>query len=231
MRSLFLIPARGGSKGIPNKNLKPFCGESLVSRSVKQALQCASPDDTVFVSTDSPLIREEAEGAGAKVDFLRPPHLATDTASTHSVIIHVLEEFKKRGMEFDRVVLLQPTSPFRKIDDIKATMKVWNPSIDMAVSVNISKANPYFNLFEQDKDGYLKLSKGSGEFSRRQDSPKVWEYNGAVYVITTSSVLESPMSRFRKILPYEMPVSRSIDLDSPEDWTLAELIYQQTEKK
>ena len=226
MKTLWLIPARGGSKGIPNKNIKPFCGESLVSRAVKQALQCAGAYDTVFVSTDSADISKEAEKNGVEIPFLRPDELASDKAGTYPVILHSLSEFNERGKEFDRIILLQPTSPFRTIADIKGAVSLWTPDIDMVVSVVNSKSNPYFNLFETDKNGFLKLSKGNGEYARRQDAPKVWEYNGAVYVMSVKSLLKGPMSGFEKIVPYEMLASRSIDLDTPEDWAIAELLFQ-----
>ena len=224
--TLWLIPARGGSKGIPDKNLKPFCGKSLVGRAVKQALECADNKDTVFVSTDSKKIKMEAESNGCKVPFMRPAELASDTASSYSVIIHAINEFKKSGTNFEKVVLLQPTSPFRIIEDIKGALLLWRPDYDMVVSVNQSKANPYFNLFEKDSEGFLKISKGNGDFTRRQEVPPVWEYNGAVYVMTVKSLLKGPMSEFRKIVPYEMPASRGIDLDTPQDWEIAEMIFQ-----
>lgn len=228
MNTLWLIPARGGSKGIPNKNLKPFCGLSLVARSVKQAMNCAAEQDTIFVSTDSTHIKDEAEKHGIEIPFLRPDEFSQDTSSTYSVILHVLEEFKKRGREFDRVVLLQPTSPFREEKDILGAIKIWEPDIDMVVSVNNSNSNPYYNLFETDSEGFLKISKGDGHYTRRQDAPSVWQYNGAVYVMTVRSLLKSTMGDFSRILPFEMPSSRSMDLDTPEDWVIAELIYQQT---
>lgn len=225
MSTLFLIPARGGSKGIPDKNLKPFCGESLVSRAVRQAMECAGTKDVIFVSTDSENIKQEAQKHGIDIPFLRPEELASDTASTYSVILHVLDEFKKRGFEFEKVVLLQPTSPLRTVKDIKESMNLWQPDLDMVVSVNLSKSNPYFNLFETDREGYLKISKGHGEYSRRQDAPKVWEYNGAVYVMTVASLLNSSMAHFKKIIPYEMSAHRSLDLDTLQDWIIAETIY------
>ena len=229
--TLWLIPARGGSKGIPDKNIKPFCVESLVSRAVKQALACAAPEDTVFVSTDSERIANEALKAGVKIPFLRPDILASDHASSYSVIIHVLEEFKRRDKEFEKVVLLQPTSPFRTLEDISGAVERWNPEIDMVVSVNESKSNPYYNLFETDKEGFLKISKGNGKFTRRQDAPKVWEYNGAVYVMRVASLLKTPMNEFKKIIPFEMPASRSIDLDTPRDWEIAEHLMRSLEDK
>lgn len=226
MKTLWLIPARGGSKGIPNKNLKPFCGESLVSRAVRQALACASPKDSIFVSTDSEAIRQEGIKHGIEIPFLRPEDLASDTASTYSVILHTLEKFREISKDFERVVLLQPTSPFRTKEDIQGALKLWRDDLDMVVSVTASKANPYFNLFETDREGFLKISKGDGRYTRRQDAPRVWEYNGAVYVMSVASLLKSPMSEFKRILPFEMSQSHSHDLDSPEDWEIAETLYQ-----
>lgn len=225
-KTLWLVPARGGSKGIPNKNLKPFCGESLVSRSLRQALQCASPEDTVFLSTDSEAIMAEADKHGVETPFLRPAHLASDNASTYSVIMHVLEEFEKRGKKFEKIVLLQPTSPFRTSEDIVESLKLWSPDIDMVVSVKESGANPYYNLFEPDSEGFLKISKGDGLYTRRQDAPKVWEYNGAVYIISTAALKDRLMSQFDRIVPYVMPSSRSVDLDTPQDWEIAEYLYK-----
>lgn len=230
MKTLWLIPARGGSKGIPDKNIRPFCGESLVSRAIRQARACADAGDIIYVSTDSVKIREEAEHCGIEIPFMRPAELASDTASTWAVIVDTLKKFSETGQEFDNVVLLQPTSPFRTEEDIRKASSLWRHDIDMVVSVTPSKANPYFNLFETDKQGFLHLSKGDGNFSRRQDAPEVWEYNGAVYVITVKSVLKSPLSQFQKILPYVMPGSRSIDLDTLQDWEIAEIIYRAKKK-
>ena len=119
---------------------------------------------------------------------MRPDILASDTASSYSVIMHALSEFEKRGLEFDRVVLLQPTSPLRRIDDIRKASALWSKDVDMVVSVCEAKTNPYYNAFETDSEGMLHISKGDGHFTRRQDAPKVWEYNGAVYVMTVSSL-------------------------------------------
>ena len=222
--SLWLIPARGGSKGIPGKNIKPLAGLSPVARAVNLAFECRQPDDTVFVSTDSADIATEAIKAGCEIPFMRPESLARDNSGSYEVIIHAIEEFKKRGREFSRVILLQPTSPLRNAKDVANTLALWSPGIDMAVSVCEASANPYYNLFETDPEGYLHISKGKGNITRRQDAPKVWEYNGAVYVMTVSSLLKGPMSGFRKIIPSPMPRERSLDLDTPSDWLLAEFL-------
>lgn len=225
LKTLWLVPARGGSKGIPRKNVKPFCGRPLVCRAVDQALECMAPADRVLVSTDSAEIRDAALTCGDVVPFMRPDSLASDTASSYDVILHALSAFRALGEEFDRVVLLQPTSPLRTVDDIRAALALWTPGCDMAVSVCEARANPYYNAFETAPDGFLHISKGDGRFTRRQDAPKVWEYNGAVYVMTVASLEKGPMSSFRRIIPSPMPSSRSVDLDTPTDWTIAEILF------
>ncbi len=226
--TLWLIPARGGSKGIPGKNVKPFCGRPLVCRAAEQALVCAGAADSVLVSTDDDAIAQAALTSGEVVPFRRPESLATDTASTYDVIMHALDEFGRRGKQFSRVVLLQPTSPLRTIEDIKGAMAVWRKDIDMVVSVCEARVNPYYNAFETRDDGTLVISKGDGHYTRRQDAPKVWEYNGAVYVMSVQALRRGPMSSFKKIVPYVMPSSRSVDLDTPTDWIVAEALFKET---
>ncbi len=227
MNTLFLITARGGSKGIPGKNVRDFCGKPLVARSVEQAMALAGDTDTVCLSTDSDKIRAAAEACGLEVPFLRPGYLASDTAGSYEVIIHALDWHEERGKRFDRVVLLQPTSPLRTLDDIRGAMALWTPDVDMVVSVCEARTNPYYNAFETDADGMLHVSKGDGRYTRRQDAPEVWEYNGAVYVMTVASLRRCPMSRFRRRVPYPMPSLRSVDLDTEADWLIAESLFRQ----
>lgn len=224
--TLWLIPARGGSKGIPKKNIKPFCGSPLVTLSIEQAKECASGDDVILVSTDSPEIKEVSEKCGISIPFLRPEEVSTDTASSYSVIMHALKEFAARGITFEKVVLLQPTSPLRTVEDIRTAVNRWTPDTDMVVTVSKARTNPYYNAFETDDNGYLHISKGPGTYTRRQDAPKVWEYNGAVYVMSVESLDKMPMNQFKRILPSPMSSSRSVDLDTPEDWIIAETIYK-----
>ncbi len=224
--TLWLIPARGGSKGIPRKNVKPFCGRPLVCRAVDQALECSGENDTVFVSTDSEEIRDAALTCGDVVPFMRPDELASDKAGSYGVIIHALDEFAKLGRTFEKVVLLQPTSPLRSVSDIEDAVMLWTPDVDMVVSVCEAKTNPYYNAFEAGPDGYLHISKGDGNYTRRQDAPKVWEYNGAVYVISVTALRQGPFSSFRKIVPSPMDAARSVDLDTPADWLIAEALMQ-----
>lgn len=224
-KTLYLITARGGSKGIPGKNIKPFCGKPLICHSIDHARAAGAADEDICVSTDSEEIKSVAEAYGLEVPFLRPAELATDKSGSYGVILHALKWMQDHGREYDRVVLLQPTSPLRTADDIAGAEALWTPECDMVVSVCPAKTNPYYNAFETDADGMLHISKGPGTYTRRQDAPDVWEYNGAVYVMTAGSLLKGPMSGFKRIKPYPMPSERSVDLDTPLDWQIAENLF------
>lgn len=226
MKTLFLITARGGSKGIPGKNIRPFAGKPLICHSIDHARQAGAEDEDICLSTDSEEIRKVAEGYGLKVPFLRPDELATDKAGSYGVILHALRWYEARGTRYDRVVLLQPTSPLRRPSDILGAIDAWTPECDMVVSVREARTNPYYNAYEKNEDGYLRISKGPGTYTRRQEAPEVWEYNGAVYVMTAASLLEKNMSAFRNVIPFPMDATRSVDLDTPLDWVIAETLYQ-----
>ena len=226
MTPLYIIPARGGSKGIPRKNIRPFCGKPLVLYSVEAAMQLA-PSERIILSTDSGEIAQVVRDAGLPVEYMRPASLATDTAGSRGVILDVMDYADRMGIAYDTVVLLQPTSPLRTVDDIRACEAAYrhkDPDIDMAVTVCRSPANPYYDCFETDSDGFLHISKGNGQFTRRQDAPQAWVYNGAVYVINPQSIRKMELGGMPRRVPVEMPAQRSVDLDTPLDWIIAETI-------
>lgn len=225
MNPLFIIPARGGSKGIPGKNIRPFLGKPLICHSIDHARALADDSD-ICVSTDSEEIAEVVRRYGLEIPFMRPASLATDTASSQDVLLHALNHYTALGRNYDTVVLLQPTSPLRTPDDIRACISRYTPDIDMAVTVRPAATNPYYNAFETDSQGYLHISKGDGTFTRRQDAPPVWEFNGAVYVINAQSLRTTPMGKFPKRVISPMSTRNSIDLDSPLDWLIAEYVAQ-----
>ncbi len=226
MRSLVIIPARGGSKGIPRKNIKELNGKPLICHTIDVARGIA-PDADICVSTDDAEIVKTVEDYGLKVPFIRPAYLATDTMGTYDVLLHALNFYEEKGEKHDNIILLQCTSPFRTIEDVKGALELYNPEVDMVVSVKESAANPYYNCFEEDGDGYLKISKGDGSFVRRQDVPKAWEYNGAVYVINPESLKKQPISKFEKKVKYVMDNLHSLDLDTMFDWKIAELMIKE----
>lgn len=225
MADLFLIPARGGSKGIPGKNIRPLNGKPLILYTIEAARGIANDED-ICVSTDSEEIRAVCESYGLKVPFLRPAELATDTSGSREVILHALDFYEKQGKHYDRVVLLQPTSPFRTSNHIKEAMELWRPGIDMVVGVKQAATNPYYTAFEKDSEGYLHISKGHGLYTRRQDVPEVVEYNGAIYIISTDSIRKEALGSFAHRIPYEMSREASVDIDTPIDWIIAEAMLQ-----
>lgn len=223
MEILYIIPARGGSKGIPRKNIKLLHGKPLIEYTIDVARELTT-DDNICVSTDDDEIIKVVEDYGLKVPFKRPALLATDTAGTYEVLLHALSYYEQQGKKYDVVVLLQTTTPFRNSSHIKEALSLYSSDIDMVVTVKEVSANPYYNCFEEDKNGFLTLSKKGGNYIRRQDAPKTWEYNGGVYVINPCSLLKNPLHKFTKVVKSEMDARSSVDLDSPLDWDFAELI-------
>lgn len=223
LRPLVIIPARGGSKGIPRKNIKPFAGRPLVLHSLEIARRFA-PYSNIILSSDDPEIIATAEDAGYPVPYRRPAELGGDTVGSREVMLDVMDWADREGLEYDCVLLLQPTSPLRAPEDVAATLEAYRPDCDMAVTVVRSPANPYYDCFEAGPEGYLHVSKGDGTLTRRQDAPPAWQMNGAVYVINPASLRREPLGSFRRRIPVEMPRERSVDLDSPLDWIIAETL-------
>ena len=224
---LVVIPARGGSKGIPDKNIRPLGGKPLILYTIEFARIFFS-DDNICVSTDSEKIKKLTEhDAGLQIPFLRPPYLATDTAPTYDVLLHALDFYKKKGKDYQKVLLLQPTTPFRKKQHLEQILQV-TEDFEMVVSVGISPYNPYYSLFEENAEGYLVKSK-SGNFNRRQDCPPIYYYNGSVYLINTTSLEQKSLSEFRKVKKYVMDDRYSLDIDTELDWQFAEFLLNHSQ--
>lgn len=222
---LVVIPARGGSKGVPGKNIKELGGKPLIQYTIEAAREIAD-DRNIIVSTDSKEIKSIVESTtGLKVPFIRPSELATDFAGSYEVLLHALDYFEKQNSKPEKVILLQPTSPFRNGSLIKEALNEYNNDLDMVVSVKETAANPYYVLREENEDGFLIKSKDAN-FTRRQDCPKVWEINGAIYIINANSLVKGPISKFSKIKKYVMNEITSIDIDSELDWKMAEVIVK-----
>lgn len=221
---LVVIPARKGSKGIPGKNKKLLNGKPLIAYTIEAALGIFEKEQ-ICISTDDEDIVQLAESYGISVPFLRPAELSTDTAGSQDVLIHAYEFYREKGFDAAIVCLLQATSPFRTSKHISEATNAYSTDCDMLVSVVESKANPYFNLMEESTEGFLEKSK-KGNFKTRQEAPKVYELNGAIYFINTTSLTKQPISSFTKVLKYVMPSAASVDLDLPEDWEYATYLLQ-----
>lgn len=221
MKILYLIPARKGSKGLPGKNTKLLRGKPLIDYSIDFALANLKIDDELCISTNDEAVIEIAKSKGISIPFIRPEELADENASSHDVIIHAINHYENFNKTFDAVLLLQPTSPFRIQDDIIRLISEYDENTEMVVSVKLAKENPYFTLFEEDKEGMLVKSK-SGDFVRRQDCPTVYAFNGSMYLINTKSIKKNKLNEFNRIKKIIMPEERSVDIDSMTDWALAE---------
>lgn len=220
---LVIITARGGSKGIPGKNIKSLCGKPLLCYSI-DAARAVAPDERICLTTDSLEIARVAEEYGLSVPFMRPAELATDSASSDAVLKHALAWYEERGMHVDAVLHLQPTSPYRTRQHLEEAIAMYDDSVDMVVSVNDAAANPYYDCYEENEEGWLKLSKGEIRPTRRQVAPCVWQTNGSIYVINPASLRSMPMTSFKHLRKYVMDKLYSVDLDTLVDWKLAEIL-------
>ena len=213
MMLLALIPARGGSKGIPRKNIRPFCGKSLLQWSIDAALAAACVDQ-VLVSTDDPEIAEVAKAGGAEVPFLRPAELATDTAPGIASVLHALDQLP----QVSDVLLLQPTSPLRTSADIEAIVALRQQAgRESAVSLTPSAKHPAW-MYSLSQDQRLEpLLHLEGAYCRQQLSP-AHVLNGALYLATRDFLLTEQAFISHDTVGYLMPAERSVDIDTPLDW-------------
>jgi N-acylneuraminate cytidylyltransferase len=212
--TLFLIPARGGSKGLPKKNILPIDGKPLIYYTI-DAARSVSGDENICVSSDDAEIIKLVESYGLNVPFIRPPELSTDTSGSREVILHAIDFYANNlGIYYKNVCLLQPTSPLRTGQHILEAFDLWSVDLDMVVSVRESKSNPYYNLFKEDETGNLRKLDIGGNYTRRQDAPVVYEYNGAIYIMSVSVIQAKNFDEFEKIRKYTMDDEVSSDIDT-----------------
>lgn len=224
-RILAIIPARGGSKGLPGKNVKELCGKPLICWTI-DAARGVLKDEDICVSTDYPAIADVVRDYGLKVPFLRPDYLATDSATTRDVLIHALDFYKKMGREYDVVLLLQPTSPLRTAIHIKEALSLYKPDIDMVVSVKRSHAATV--IVQDNQQGYLEFTLNSNA-ERRQNMPDYYEYNGAIYVINVLSLYSHLALNYSRKIKYIMNDESSMDIDDQLDFDIVEFIKKRNE--
>jgi CMP-N,N'-diacetyllegionaminic acid synthase len=214
------ICARGGSQGVPGKNIRMLAGRPLIVHTIDQALACPEIDE-VFVSTDSAAIAEIAKAAGAQVPFLRPAHLATNAAAKIPVIQHLVTEIQRRGAVVSTIVDLDPTSPLRKVADIQACIGLLDKDTDVVITTFEAEKNPYFNMVEVKTDGNVGLVKPSNvPVHSRQTAPKVYSMNASIYVWHADTLALGLWDG--RVRMHVMPRERSIDIDSELDFLLVE---------
>lgn len=224
MKILGIIPARGGSKGVPRKNIKLLGNKPLLQYTSEVALE-SSLIDTLMLTSDDDEIMAVAKDLGIQVPFKRPEHLALDTTPTLPVIIHAIEYYKSIGQEFDAICLLQVTSPFRTVDFLdKAITTFIKKNTDSLVSVQQvpHEYNPHW-VFEQDDLGNLKIATGESQIiTRRQELPVSYHRDGSIYITKTSVLLEQHSLYGKSISYIESPKERYVNIDTMTDWEKAE---------
>jgi CMP-N,N'-diacetyllegionaminic acid synthase len=228
MKVLGIITARGGSKGIPGKNLKLLAGRPLLDYSIDAAND--TPLDRLILSTEDKKIADAARALGCEVPFMRPAELARDETPHLPVIQHAVKWLQdQQGYTPDIVLTLQPTSPLRSAADIAAALRMLELSdADSVVSVNEVTAHAHpMRMLKVDEHGLAKLF-ATGEpvrnrINRRQDLPKAWVMNGAIYACRTHVLFAAPPSLYGdRVVAYPMPPERSISIDDLDDWEAAE---------
>lgn len=227
MKLLALIPARGGSKRLPGKNILPLGDKPLIAWTIVAALESKIFAD-VLVSTDDPAIADIARTWGAQAPWLRPPELATDSAGSVEVVLHALDWYEKEYGAIDSLMLLQPTSPFRKPETIQAALRKFMAGEARSL-VTVSPASPPPAWCFHEENGTLVPLLGWEELMRRsQDLKPAYVLNGAIYVSTPDSLRENKtfLTRDTRFLLIDDPFE-TIDIDTHFDWTMAEFFLQQ----
>jgi CMP-N,N'-diacetyllegionaminic acid synthase len=222
---LAIIPARGGSKGIPRKNIRPFCGKPLLQWSIDAALAAACVDQ-VLVSTDDPEIAEVAKAGGAEVPFLRPAELATDSAPGIAPVLHALEQLP----QVSDVLLLQPTSPLRTSADIESIVALRQQTgWESAVSLTPSAKHPAW-MYSLSPDQHLDPLLQLDGAHCRQQLPTAYVLNGALYLATRDFLLREHSFIADDTVGYVMPAEKSADIDTPLDWQWAEFLMEKQQR-
>lgn len=219
---LAVIPARGGSKGLPGKNIKLLNGKPLICYSIDTARELLTDQD-ICVSTDDPSIIRIVEDYGLTVPFRRPDELATDMATTNDVLLHALRFYEMQGILYDVVLLLQPTSPLRTGLHLTEALALYRDGVDMVVSVICSHAATV--LCQENEDGFLEFTLNK-QGKRRQDIPDYYEYNGAIYIIDARALRHKGLANLSRRIKYVMSKTVSVDIDDELDFLLIENIMK-----
>ena len=222
-KRLAMITARGGSKRIPRKNIKAFCGKPILFYSIEAALNSGVFDE-VMVSTDDEEIAELAKQAGAKVPFMRSEETANDYASTDEVIMEVLKEYEKQGQIFDSFCCIYPTAPFITAERLKEAMELLNTA-DSVMPVVAFSYPPQRGLIVN-KEGYVERQYPEYAAARSQDLQKVYHDCGQFYACRTMPFMETGTTDVEKLVPLVLSEMEVQDIDTPEDWEIAEIKFR-----
>ena len=226
MKVCGFIFARGGSKGIPHKNITPLCGRPLICYAIEQALQSRYLDE-IYVSTDDPEIAAVAENCGATVPFLRPESLARDNSSEWLAWQHAVKTLNADGIVFDLFVTVPATSPLRSPEDIDACIRrlMDEDDADGVITVVKSHRHPAFNMVYINDSGDARIAHPAEKLiSNRQETSEIFDITTVAYAVRPEFILKAGALFEGRIRTVEVPVERSLDIDTPFDLKLAELI-------
>ena len=225
MNYVVLICARGGSKGLPNKNIKLLNGIPLISWSIRIAKKL-NQVSKIIVSTDSSEIAEIAKNEGAEVPFIRPSELSQDDSPEWLVWRHAIDYLKKENCQFDGLIVLPPTAPLRDVNDINNCTSIFElGDSDLIISITDSHRSPYFNMVTIDNDNYSSLVIPPNQaIFRRQDTPAVYGITTVAYVVKPNFVCEKNTMWEGKIRSVHIPSERAIDIDTLLDFEFAEYL-------
>lgn len=217
MKIIAVIPARGGSKGIPRKNLVSFLGKPLINWSIEAGLESKQITDVVVTSDDDEILKNSSKFKDV-ITIKRPDDLALDDSPTEPVLLHCLLELKKIDKEYDFLVLLQPTSPLRNSSDIDDSLKLLLKSGETSL-ISVYEPNDHpLKSFTVNEKGYLSgLVNNEFPFMPRQSLPKVYQSNGAIYIIKISDFLDKKKLFTNKSIPFCMSSEKSLDIDTLDD--------------
>lgn len=221
-----IIPARGGSKGLPGKNIRPLLGKPLIAWTIEQAKQSKYIDE-IFVSTDDTEIANICVKFGINVPYLRPKELAGDDIKSFDVIKHVIEYFLLKGKQFDLILLLEPTSPLRENEDIDSAIKTLVKTKNAESIVGVCKAetiHPSYMVTINTE--FLKPYESGDSVLRRQDLKEVYFFEGTIYLSYTESLLKRKTFYHEKTLPYIVPKWKSFEVDDLVDWIIIEALLK-----
>lgn len=228
---LAVIPARGGSKRIPRKNIKPFCGKPMIAWSIEAALQSGC-FDAVIVSTDDAEIAEVARHYGADVPFMRPPELSDDFTGTNAVIVHAIDFFESKGIKVNTVACIYATAPFLQPVKIREGMNLLREDQSLDYAVTVTKYPfPIQRSLKMLDDGRLGLREPVYATSRSQDLEEFYHDAGQLYCGRSSSFRNSPTVFMSAISPILLHPKNVQDIDTPDDWERAELLFKIINKR
>jgi len=230
MKPICIIPARRGSKGVPNKNITKILGVPLIGH-VIQNVRNSKIFSHVIVSTEDKSIAKIAKKYGAEVPFMRPKYLATSKATMDDVLLHATKKLLELNFNFDTFVWRDATTPFITIQDIKKSIQLLKKKKCLAVcGVYEQHLNPYFNMVEKTKSGFLQLSKPLKTRPRsRQESPIVYQLNG-LYVYNAKKFLKIKKTDFSKCVPHEISVETGLMIDIPFELFIAKSMFEKNHK-